>query len=55
MKVDGEREHLPWTVVISGRALGEGAIRFDGPSLDYCVAHSLAELRRRMPAVDLLS
>ncbi|MGC4805596.1 hypothetical protein [Micromonospora sp. DT233] len=49
VKIDGEREHKPWTVVITGQRLGESFIRFDGNSLDYCLRHAVAALRERFP------
>ncbi|GIJ12350.1 hypothetical protein ACFFMR_22075 [Micromonospora andamanensis] len=49
VKIDGEREHKPWTVVISGQRLGVAAIRVDGNSLDYCLGHVVAALRERLP------
>ncbi|WP_319462455.1 hypothetical protein [Micromonospora sp. RTP1Z1] len=49
VKVDGEREHKPWTVVISGQRLDGASIRLDGNSLDYCLRHAVAALRERFP------
>ncbi|MFC0504325.1 hypothetical protein [Micromonospora costi] len=49
VKIDGEREHKPWTVVISGQCLNGAAIRCDGNTLDYCLRHAVAALRERLP------
>ncbi|MGK5672741.1 hypothetical protein ACSNOB_07850 [Micromonospora sp. URMC 106] len=49
VKIDGEREHKPWTVVISGQRLDGAAIRCDGNTLDYCLRHAVAALRERLP------
>ncbi|MEO3769506.1 hypothetical protein [Micromonospora sp. B9E7] len=49
VKIDGERERKPWTVVISGQRLNGAAIRVDGNSLDYCLRHTIAALRERFP------
>ena len=44
VKVDGERDQLPWTVVVTGRQLTQDAIRRDGPTLEACLAAALMEL-----------
>ncbi|MEU1889122.1 hypothetical protein ABZ491_27005 [Micromonospora rifamycinica] len=49
VKIDGEREHKPWTVVIAGERLDGASIRVDGNSLDYCLRHAIAALRERFP------
>ncbi|MEU4472923.1 hypothetical protein [Micromonospora sp. NPDC023888] len=49
VKIDGEREHKPWTVVISGQRLDGASIRLDGNSLDYCLHHAVAALRPHFP------
>lgn len=49
VKIDGERERKPWTVVISGQRLGGVSIRCDGNSLDYCLRVAVAALRERFP------
>ncbi|MEV0881686.1 hypothetical protein AB0I85_28090 [Micromonospora echinofusca] len=49
VKIDGEREHKPWTVVISGQRLDGALIRLDGNSLDHCLRHAVAALRERFP------
>ncbi|MDG4814692.1 hypothetical protein O7628_04085 [Micromonospora sp. WMMD956] len=49
VKIDGERERTPWTVVISGRRLDGASIRVDGNSLDYCLRHAITALRERFP------
>ncbi|RKN34774.1 hypothetical protein D7044_08200 [Micromonospora musae] len=49
VKIDGERERKPWTVVISGQRLDGAAIRVDGHSLDYCLRHAVAALHDRFP------
>ncbi|WP_233219695.1 hypothetical protein [Micromonospora sp. RP3T] len=49
VKIDGERERKPWTVVISGQRLDGAAIRVDGHSLDYCLKHAVAALHERFP------
>jgi hypothetical protein len=47
--VDGEREDEQWTVVISGVSLGEGFVRMDGDSLDYCLTKPLTSLHEMLP------
>lgn len=49
VKIDGEREHKPWTVVISGQRLGEASIRCDGNSLDYCLRYGSGRSSRALP------
>lgn len=49
VKIDGERERKPWTVVISGQRLGGASIRVDGSSLEYCLRRVVAALRERFP------
>ncbi|TDC42794.1 hypothetical protein [Micromonospora sp. KC213] len=49
VKIDGERDHKPWTVVISGQRLGGASIRCDGNSLDYCLRSAVAALCERYP------
>ncbi|WP_422751634.1 hypothetical protein [Micromonospora sp. WMMD1219] len=49
VKIDGERERKPWTVVISGQRLGGASIRVDGHSLDYCLKYAVAALDERFP------
>ncbi|MBB5825070.1 hypothetical protein [Micromonospora carbonacea] len=49
VKIDGEREHRPWTVVISGGRLDGASIKVDGNSLDYCLRHAITALRERFP------
>ncbi|MDW5322873.1 hypothetical protein [Plantactinospora sp. KLBMP9567] len=49
VKIDGEREHKPWTVVISGQRLDGASIRCDGNSLDHCLRHVVARLHERFP------
>ncbi|WP_232521480.1 hypothetical protein [Micromonospora phaseoli] len=49
VKIDGDREHKPWTMVISGERLDGASIRVDGNSLDYCLRHAIAVLRERLP------
>ncbi|NJP31322.1 hypothetical protein [Micromonospora thermarum] len=49
VKIDGERDHKPWTVVISGQRLAGAPIRCDGSSLDYCMRSAAAALRERYP------
>ncbi|MFI6228518.1 hypothetical protein ACIBCR_14545 [Micromonospora echinospora] len=49
VKIDGEREHKPWTVVISGQRLGGASIRCDGNSLNDCLRSAVAVLRERYP------
>jgi len=53
VKIDGERKHKPWTVVISGPQLGGGSIRCDGNSLDYCLRNAVAVLHERCPELAL--
>ncbi|NHO82257.1 hypothetical protein HA073_14595 [Micromonospora sp. CMU55-4] len=55
VKIDGERERKPWTVVISGQRLDGASIRVDGHSLDYCLKHAVAALRERFPGELALS
>ncbi|MEU7843466.1 hypothetical protein AB0B39_21215 [Micromonospora sp. NPDC049114] len=50
VKIDGERERKPWTVVISGERLAGAAIRVDGHSLEYCLRHVVAALH--VPGLD---
>ncbi|MFC4148064.1 hypothetical protein ACFO0M_17560 [Micromonospora mangrovi] len=49
VKIDRERKHKPWTVVITGQRLNAAAIRVDGNSLDYCLRYAVAALRERFP------
>ena len=49
VKVDGEREHKPWTVVITGERFDGTSIRVDGNSLEYCLRHAVAAVRERFP------
>ncbi|MET8040239.1 hypothetical protein ABZU25_05145 [Micromonospora sp. NPDC005215] len=49
VKVDGEREHKPWTVVISGQRFDGASIRVDGNSLEYCLSHAVDALGQRFP------
>ncbi|MCG5465555.1 hypothetical protein MED01_003839 [Micromonospora sp. MED01] len=49
VKIDGERERKPWTVVISGQRLDGAVIRVDGHSLEYCLRHAVASLHERFP------
>ncbi|MEV4519830.1 hypothetical protein AB0J77_06325 [Micromonospora tulbaghiae] len=49
VKIDGERERKPWTVVIAGQRLAGASIRVDGNSLDYCLKHAVAALHERFP------
>ncbi|MFD9355793.1 hypothetical protein [Streptomyces sp. NPDC060031] len=57
LKVDDERMAEggdPWTVVLSGAALGErGFIRAETTSLGECIALALAQLRERPGDWDL--
>jgi hypothetical protein len=53
VKVDGERDRLPWTVVISGQPMQGTAIRVDGPTLDHCIDASLSDLRAVLPQLEL--
>ncbi|GHJ14068.1 hypothetical protein TPA0908_20630 [Micromonospora sp. AKA38] len=55
VKIDGEWERKPWTVVISGQRLDGAAIRVDGQSLDYCLKHAVAALHKRFPDEPALS
>ena len=50
VKVDGEREHKQWTVVVSGAPLAESLVRIDGDGLEYCLAKALEKLRVIRPA-----
>jgi hypothetical protein len=49
VKVDGEREHHVWTVLISGGALASAYVRSEGHSVDYCMTDTLAKLRIQVP------
>ncbi|ABP55786.1 hypothetical protein [Salinispora tropica] len=49
VKIDGEREREPWTVVISGQRLDGVSIRVDGHSLEYCLRHVVTALHERFP------
>jgi hypothetical protein len=51
VKIDGERDHHQWTVVISGEPLAERFIRIDGHSLEYCLTKSLSSLREILPTI----
>ncbi len=51
VKIDGERDHHQWTVVISGELLAERFVRVDGHSLEYCLAESLSSLRELLPTI----
>jgi hypothetical protein len=51
VKIDGEREHKQWTVVISGEPLVDSFVRIDGNSLEYCLTKALARLREILPTV----
>ncbi|MGC4771631.1 hypothetical protein ACLQ25_22025 [Micromonospora sp. DT44] len=55
VKIDGERERKPWTVVISGQRLDGASIRVDGNGLDYCLKHAVAALHDRFPGELALS
>ncbi|SCG45769.1 hypothetical protein [Micromonospora humi] len=49
VKIDGERERKPWTVVVSGQRLPGQAIRVDGHSLEDCLRRLVATLHERFP------
>ena len=49
VKVDGERERLTWTVVVTGRQLTGTPIRRDGPTLESCLGSALTELETHLP------
>ena len=49
VKIDGERERKPWTVVITGQRLQDAPIRVDGNSLEYCLRHAVAAHHERFP------
>lgn len=52
VKMDGERQHKRWTVVITGKEIAEHPVRVDGNSLDYCFDSALKVLCRLMPGLD---
>lgn len=49
VKIDGERNHKPWTVEITGERFDGEPIRVDGNSLEYCLRHVVAALREPFP------
>jgi hypothetical protein len=51
VKMDGEREHKRWTVVVTGKPLTERPIRVDGNTLQYCLKHALQALRAAIPTL----
>lgn len=53
VKADGERDKSPWTVLITGPLLGDDYVRAETSSLEAALSHSVAELRRRVPALVL--
>jgi hypothetical protein len=52
VKVDGERRHGQWTVVISGAPLAESFVRIDGNGLEYCLTKALRDILPATPAFD---
>ncbi|MER5332209.1 hypothetical protein [Micromonospora sp. NPDC002717] len=51
VKMDGERERGRWTVLVSGKPLGEELVRWDGDDLDAGLSRVMAKLRERVPGL----
>ncbi|MEV1332655.1 hypothetical protein AB0J20_24125 [Micromonospora costi] len=51
VKMDGEGERGRWTVLVSGKPLGEDPVRWDGDDLDAGLSRVTAKLRERVPGL----
>ncbi|MGC5033631.1 hypothetical protein [Micromonospora sp. DT229] len=49
VQLDGDRER--WTVLVSGKPLGENLVRWEGDDLDAGLSRVRATLRERVPGL----
>ncbi|WP_307813063.1 hypothetical protein [Micromonospora coerulea] len=51
VKMDGERQHGRWTVLVSGKPLGGEHVRWDGDDLAAGLSRVMAKLQERVPGL----
>ncbi|MEV6694961.1 hypothetical protein AB0M35_26140 [Micromonospora sp. NPDC051196] len=51
VRMDGDRERERWTVLVSGKPLGEKLVRWEGDDLDAGLSRVMAMLREQVPGL----